>query len=339
MPFGNASFAVGGHRGCGENLYRVAGRSPGQKPVTGIRENTIKSFLKSVSHKVDFIEFDVQVTKDGVPVIFHDDFVVHGSLCTPYRSLVSQLTLQDFQQLGPLMRWFKQADTKQLLTFDTPWECDEDDAMPTLADVFNHVPHSVGFNIELKMATSAALPATPLHEVRRIVDAVLPVVQALRASRQVVISSFDPDVMQYLADVVPTCCTADLPLWFLSTGGHSFHADPRRMSLRAAIEFARGARMRGIVVDSTMLRKEQDVVREAAASGLKVMTYGLENDDLEWVLQQKALGVVGGIIDNVASVVSQLHEREKMQEVSNRLVEIVPAKSMSLPAPMAVSVQ
>ena len=34
-------------------------------------ENTLKSFAKSIECKFDSIEFDVWLTKDKVPVIFH----------------------------------------------------------------------------------------------------------------------------------------------------------------------------------------------------------------------------------------------------------------------------
>jgi glycerophosphoryl diester phosphodiesterase len=35
-------------------------------------ENTMSAFRKSVEMKVDLLELDVQMTKDGIPVIFHD---------------------------------------------------------------------------------------------------------------------------------------------------------------------------------------------------------------------------------------------------------------------------
>lgn len=38
-------------------------------------ENTIKSLEKALQHKVDMVEIDVHVTKDGVPVLSHDDTV------------------------------------------------------------------------------------------------------------------------------------------------------------------------------------------------------------------------------------------------------------------------
>ena len=42
------------------------------------RENTAKSFQQAAKCGVSFVEFDVQVTSDGVPVIWHDDKVRAG---------------------------------------------------------------------------------------------------------------------------------------------------------------------------------------------------------------------------------------------------------------------
>ncbi|CAI7776858.1 unnamed protein product, partial [Closterium sp. NIES-54] len=42
----------------------------------GIRENTVLSMNRAAKLGVDFVEFDVQVTKDGVPVIFHDNHIL-----------------------------------------------------------------------------------------------------------------------------------------------------------------------------------------------------------------------------------------------------------------------
>ena len=40
------------------------------------RENTLKSFREAVRCGATFIEFDVQTTADGVPIIWHDNYIV-----------------------------------------------------------------------------------------------------------------------------------------------------------------------------------------------------------------------------------------------------------------------
>jgi glycerophosphocholine phosphodiesterase GPCPD1 len=41
-----------------------------------IRENTIASLTEAARHGADFVEFDVQLSKDLVPVIYHDFHVI-----------------------------------------------------------------------------------------------------------------------------------------------------------------------------------------------------------------------------------------------------------------------
>lgn len=41
-----------------------------------VKENTITSFNLAAKSGADFVEFDVQVTQDGHPVIFHDDLIM-----------------------------------------------------------------------------------------------------------------------------------------------------------------------------------------------------------------------------------------------------------------------
>jgi hypothetical protein len=63
------------------------------------------------------------------------------------------------------------------------------------------VEPSVGFDIEVKMATPPDVPVTPAHEVDRMVDAILDQVQAVatHSSRPIVFSSFDPEICRQIA--------------------------------------------------------------------------------------------------------------------------------------------
>lgn len=42
---------------------------------SAIRENTIASMTNAQKHGADMIEFDVQLSKDMIPVIYHDFYV------------------------------------------------------------------------------------------------------------------------------------------------------------------------------------------------------------------------------------------------------------------------
>ena len=93
---------------------------------------------------------------------------------------------------------------------------------------------------------------------------------------------------------------------FLTTGGRDWHADPRRMSLAAAVDEAASAQLSGVVMDSGALHAYPDVVAKARSANLKLLTYGLENDSVSWVLQQQQLGVTGVIVDDLEGLMAAL---------------------------------
>jgi glycerophosphoryl diester phosphodiesterase len=60
--------------------------------------NTIEGFKKAIATHVDAIEFDVRVTKDSVPVLYHDRFVLDPS---GKRLLIAEQTLRSLRKYLP----------------------------------------------------------------------------------------------------------------------------------------------------------------------------------------------------------------------------------------------
>ena len=77
-----------GHRGLGKNF---ASRRSLQ-----LGENTVQSFIAAANLGASYVEFDVQLTKDHVPVIYHDFLVSETGIDAP----VHTLTLEQFLQLS-----------------------------------------------------------------------------------------------------------------------------------------------------------------------------------------------------------------------------------------------
>ena len=368
LDFSSPQLSLGGHRGLGANVWDSTG--PDGKAAL-FRENTIASFLAAVQAGASFIEFDVQLTKDGVPVIFHDNFLHFGDETAPLSSMVKELSLSDFKSLAPinsssdLTSLAGASDEDTMSTARMPlegasplggspviggsplggsplggspregnlsfrllrkhdhevpalplepslkaWEVLEEDHFPTLEEVFSYVPSHVGFDIEIKMTTPPDQPVTPPDEVSRIVDATLDAVEKAERNsvisnsffcRPVMFSSFDPEVCTAIKRRKP-----DAVVMFLTGGGVYPHVDPRRTSVLRAIEFAASNGLQGIIVESLVLKKSQEIVASAAGRGLVVMTYGLENNNIDWVRQQEKIGVSGVIVDHVAEVASGL---------------------------------
>lgn len=262
-----------------------------------------------------------QVTKDGVPVLWHDDDVVFGdSPSSPQSALVKDLTLEQFTALcGPapsapsapsvppgawsckLLRRFRDKATHQWRDAIEPWTAAQDDVLPSLDAVFRAVPAHVGFDIEVKMTTGEDVVNTPQEEIDRMLTSITRVVDACTATspRNVFYSSFDPDICAQLAAM-----QARFPVYFLSGCGLYTHADPRRTSIPAALDFAAHNKMAGVVPPASVLMANQGMVADARARGLATMTYGLENNDLASVRRQGALGVQAAIIDDVEAAMA-----------------------------------
>ena len=58
-------------------------------------ENTVESFIAAASLGASYVEFDVQLTKDHVPVVYHDFTVAESGVDIP----MHLLTLEQFMDL------------------------------------------------------------------------------------------------------------------------------------------------------------------------------------------------------------------------------------------------
>ncbi|RGP67986.1 hypothetical protein FLONG3_8321 [Fusarium longipes] len=86
-----------GHRGLGKNLTSNKSLQLG--------ENTLPSFIAAANLGAHYVEFDVQLTKDHVPVIYHDFLVSETGIDAP----VHTLTLEQFLHINS----DKSRDSKQ----------------------------------------------------------------------------------------------------------------------------------------------------------------------------------------------------------------------------------
>ena len=289
----------------GQNLISESG-----KMVPETRENTLSSFCRAISNGATFIEFDVQVTSDGVPVIWHDNYVVTGDPKAPTFRMISEITLAEFKGLcssdgfpasQPLLRRFHRQDGT-LMSDYTVWRVVEDSELPTLEELFVSMPVSVGFDIELKLTTPKDQMYTTSEEVTRMTDAISAKVQTFsEQGRTVFFSSFCPCTCKQMKVLQPT-----RPVMFLSDIGAEWHCNPQRISLLSAMHFAKEAKLDGLVVETAELKIQQHMVEEVRDQGLQLLTFGIDNNDPDWVRKQYFLGVHAAIVDELPRVGSSL---------------------------------
>jgi glycerophosphoryl diester phosphodiesterase len=122
-----------GHRG-------AAGLAP---------ENTLASMKEALSLGVHGFEFDIQMSKDGEPVVIHDETL---DRTTNGKGLVSQFTLSELQQLDagkgeriPSLRNVLDLVDKRCRLFI---ELKADNATQAVADILSHYVSSLGWSYE-----------------------------------------------------------------------------------------------------------------------------------------------------------------------------------------------
>ncbi|CAK9324856.1 unnamed protein product [Citrullus colocynthis] len=290
--FKSSKFLVIGHRGCGMNIL------PSSDPrFKFMKENSIPSFNAATRFPVDFIEFDVQVTKDGCPVIFHDCLILTGEKGAILEKRVTDLMLEEFLSYGPQDDPGKMGKPLFRRTVDGEifeWKVENDAPLCTLQEAFEKVEHSVGFNIELKFDD---LIIYKEEQLALILHQVLQVVEKNAKDRPIIFSSFIPDAAQLVKKLQRT-----YPVFFLTNGGSKIYPDVRRNSLEEAINVCMVGGLNGIVAEVTSILRNPAAVDKIRNAGLSLITYGQLNNLPEVVYVQRLLGVEGVIVDLVQEI-------------------------------------
>lgn len=304
-----------GHRGLGKNV--------GSRKSLQLGENTIQSFIAAANLGASYVEFDVQLTKDHVPVIYHDFLVSETGIDAPMHTL----TLEQFLHVSeaqtpkpsrpaspesfnsaksgnsqkPLLRRAR-ASSLGREKEDRPIVVDMPERMKhtrdfkakgfkgnlrgnfiqapftTLSEMFTKLPESIGFNIEMKypMLQEAEEHEMDTYaiELNSFVDTVLQKVYDLGGARNIIFSSFNPDICLLLSFKQP-----NFPVLFLTDADVGAVRDIRASSLQEAIRFASRWNLLGIVSAAAPLVMCPRLVRVVKESGLVCVSYGMLNNE------------------------------------------------------------
>ncbi|KAL1634947.1 Glycerophosphocholine phosphodiesterase [Neofusicoccum ribis] len=334
-----ASTMVIGHRGLGKNL---ASRKSLQ-----LGENTIQERLMLS------LQFDVQLTKDHVPVIYHDFLVSETGIDAPVHTLTLEQFLHVSEQKTPRTsrpsspveakaenKDVAAAKAKRPRSYSVDVKKETQSEMnermkhtrdfkmkgykgnsrgnfiqapfTTLEEMFRQLPESIGFNIEMKYPMLHESEEHDMDtyavELNSFVDTVLKKVYDLGTKRNIIFSSFHPDICLLLSFKQPS-----IPILFLSDAGTSPVGDIRASSLQEAIRFASRWNLLGVVSAAEPLVMCPRLVRVVKESGLVCVSYGVLNNDPVYVQRQVKEGIDAVIVDSVLAIRKGLtaHEEEK----------------------------
>lgn len=294
-------FVVMGHRGSGMNVLQSS-----DNRMKSIKENSIRSFNSAAQFPIDFIEFDVQVTKDDCPVIFHDNFIVTEEKGVFVEKRVTDINRPEFLSYGPQKELGKVGiplfrKTKEGTIFE--WKVEKDDPLCTLQDVFENVDHSMGFNIELKFDDQLVYKE---EQLQHVLNVIWQVVNKYAKDRPIMFSSFQPDVVLLIRKMQNT-----YPVYFLTNGGSEIYKDVRRNSLEEAIKVCLAGGLHGIVSEVRAILRDPNVVARIKDSNLCLLTYGQLNNLPETVYMQHLMGVEGVIVDLVGEITKAVSDPNK----------------------------
>ncbi|GKT47093.1 glycerophosphocholine phosphodiesterase GDE1 [Colletotrichum spaethianum] len=315
-----ATTMVIGHRGMGKNMTSNKSLQLG--------ENTVPSFIAAANLGAQYVEFDVQLTKDHVPVIYHDFLVSETGIDAP----VHTLTLEQFLHINPdsnrtnginavnerIEKVRNNAPGPRQRSLSMGYAGDSlnggglEERMKhtrdfknkgykansrgnfiqapfaTLEDLFRQLPEHIGFNIEMKYPM--------LHESE----------EQEMDTYAVELNSFCDTVLSKVYDLAgnrhiifssfnPDICLClsfkqpSIPIMFLTDAGTSPVGDIRASSLQEAIRFASRWNLIGIVSAAEPLINSPGC-------------YGTLNNNPIMVQRQVKEGIDAVIVDNVLAI-------------------------------------
>ncbi|XP_019761372.1 glycerophosphocholine phosphodiesterase GPCPD1-like isoform X2 [Dendroctonus ponderosae] len=286
-----------GHRGSGSSFKNKV------QNCAEVRENTIASLKNAIDHGADFVEFDVQLSKDLVPIIYHDfhvcismkkkrDIEDQDMLEIPLK----ELTLEQLRLLK--VYHLTEGKSKNQRFFDEDLE--DHQPFPTLQHVLDTLNPHVGFNIEIKWTMKLADGSYELYhptDLNLYLDTILEVAMKHGGERRIIFSCFNPDICQVIR-----LKQNKYPVMFLTIGESEIYpryADPRCWSIKAASQYATMIEILGINVHTEDLLRHPSLVQLAKELNLVIFCWGDENADPATIKFLKELGLHGVIYDKI----------------------------------------
>jgi glycerophosphoryl diester phosphodiesterase len=146
-------------------------------------ENTMTAFYMALEMKADMIELDVLITKDGIPVVFHDPVVDKK---TDGTGEVNKFTLAEMKKLDA-GSWFARKYAGERI--------------PTLEEVLQWAKGRIAINIEIKRE------AVGQHIKGGVEEKVVHLVRKYQMEQHVLLSSFSYEAAWRIKKLAPEIST------------------------------------------------------------------------------------------------------------------------------------
>ena len=198
-------------------------------------ENTLAAFRQGVRDRAAMIEFDVRLSRDGVPVVIHDRRLNRTG---GRKGRVRELTAAELTAV----------DVGRRRGRSFAGEC-----IPLLSDVLTALPSTVGLNVELKTDGDRRRVGALAHTVARVL-------LSRGKGRKILVSSFDHRALRLFRRAAPR-----IPVGVLCMPVRDFGMVPSRLARRAGAEAFICSRSQARLWAS----------REAHRGGIAYIVYGV----------------------------------------------------------------
>ncbi|CAB3400069.1 unnamed protein product [Caenorhabditis bovis] len=297
-----------GHRGMGSSYTKN----------TSARENTVFSMNQAAQRGADYVELDVQLTKDLKTVVYHDFhlLVTVSGRDSPTKSpsnaenkSLHEIPIKDltFNQLNLLHfeHISKANPTDDNVTLSvTPGKDDTDkkhDPFPSLATVLTTVDKNVGLNIEIKYPMymkDGSHECQGYFEQNMFVDIILGEVAQYAGDRRIIFSCFEPDICTLI-----TQKQHKYPVLFLVVGATNRYMpfqDIRSDSSKIAANFAAGCELLGVNFHSEELLNDRNPIAIADKYKLVKFVWGddLNSKEIQKLFKEE-MNIDGIIFDRI----------------------------------------
>uniref|UniRef100_A0A1I8P9C0 GP-PDE domain-containing protein n=1 Tax=Stomoxys calcitrans TaxID=35570 RepID=A0A1I8P9C0_STOCA len=313
-----------GHRGCGKSFWCKDNI---------LRENTLHSFQKAVEHGADMIEFDVQLTQDRVPIVYHDFqlYIVNKDELSKKEYDVMKLFLhkKEISVVNSYVKVLKSGvkvlpvnklslqQLQQVEVYHNPKEnqrfkaCLEDKNLslpfPMLKEILKKMPPTLPFLVEIKWPQRFTNKEWEEHfkpdmDKNEFVDTILQEVFTNAGdSRPIIFSSFDANICSLIRFKQNR-----YPVVFIchSTDSDAAYLDPLGDTLVNATNFVTALQLWGIVADADAILKSARYVVDMRNRNIRFFASGSSTRDEKIRRSLKAIGVDGIIFDRINHVLN-----------------------------------
>jgi glycerophosphoryl diester phosphodiesterase len=230
-------------------------------------ENTMAAFREALAAGADGIEFDVRLTRDGVPVVIHDS-TLRRTGGVPHR--VAELTREEISKVD-VGSWFAE-------TF-------ANETVPSLAELFK-LFQSNNSTLYLEMKCDSPAGQRPLAE------ACVKAIDEHSLKSRVVVQCFQLPALKVFREIDPDIKTVAL--------FEPSFTNPSVLSDQKIINQATDIGAAALALHHRLAR--ESLVLKAKAAGLHVAVWTV--DDPAWIERARAIGVDALITNNPAVMLS-----------------------------------